>query len=47
VGLGLILVGNLLFALNVLALFVTWKLNLVKTIFAAVTAPLKASEVKS
>jgi len=46
-GLILLLVGNLLFALNVLALFVTWKLNLVKTFFAAVTAPLKASEVKS
>ena len=46
-GLGLILIGNLLFALNVLALFVTWKINLVKTIFAAVTAPLKTSEVKS
>jgi cytochrome c oxidase cbb3-type subunit I len=45
-GLGLILVGNLLFAINVLALFVTWKLNLVKTVFAVVTAPLKATEVK-
>ena len=46
-GLGLILLGNLLFALNVLALFVTWKINLVKTIFVAVTAPLKTTEVKS
>ena len=46
-GLGLILIGNLLFALNVLALFVTWKINLMKSIFAAVTAPLKTSEVKS
>ena len=46
-GLGLILLGNLLFAVNVLAMFLTWKINLVKTIFAAVTAPLKTVEVKS
>ncbi len=46
-GLGFILLGNLLFALNILAMFLTWKLNLVKTLFAAITAPLKVSEVKS
>jgi cytochrome c oxidase cbb3-type subunit 1 len=45
-GLTLILIGNLLFALNVLAMFLSWKLALAKTIFAAVTAPLKVSEVK-
>jgi cytochrome c oxidase cbb3-type subunit 1 len=45
-GLFLLLAGNLLFAVNVLAMFLNWKLALAKTIFAAVTAPLKASEVK-
>jgi cytochrome c oxidase cbb3-type subunit 1 len=45
-GLSLILIGNLLFAVNILAMFLRWKISLAKTIFAAVTAPLKASEVK-
>ena len=45
-GLTLILIGNLLFAVNILAMFLSWKLSLVKMIFAAVTAPLKTSEVK-
>ena len=42
----LILLGNGLFALNLLAMFFTWKLALAKSIFAAVTAPLKGSEVQ-
>jgi cytochrome c oxidase cbb3-type subunit 1 len=45
-GLTLILIGNLLFAVNIFAMFVSWKISLGKTIFAAVTAPLKTSEVK-
>jgi len=45
-GLTLILLGNGLFALNLLAMFFTWKLALAKSIFAAVTAPLKGSEVQ-
>jgi cytochrome c oxidase cbb3-type subunit 1 len=45
-GLTLILLGNLLFALNVLSLFLTWKLALAKAIWAAVNAPLKPAEVK-
>lgn len=45
-GLTLILIGNVLFAVNIFAMFLSWKLTLAKTIFAAVTAPLKTSEVK-
>jgi cytochrome c oxidase cbb3-type subunit 1 len=45
-GLNLILLGNLLFALNIISMFVSWKLALAKTIWAAVTAPLKTAEVK-
>ena len=45
-GLLLILVGSLLFAVNVLVMFLTWKIELVKTVFAAVLAPLNPAEVK-
>ena len=44
-GLTLILVGNLIFAGNILTMFLSWKVSLAKTIFTAVTAPLKGSEV--
>ncbi len=46
-GLLLILVGNLFFAVNLLAMFLSWKITLVKSIFSAVTSPLTAVEVKS
>lgn len=45
-GLTFILIGNLIFAANILIMFLKWKISLAKTVFAAVTAPLKASEVK-
>jgi len=45
-GLLLILLGNLLFAANIFAMFLSWKFSLGKAVFAAVTAPLKTSEVK-
>jgi cytochrome c oxidase cbb3-type subunit 1 len=46
-GLLLILLGNLLFALNIFAMTFVWEKSLVKKAFAVVTAPLeKRSEVK-
>jgi cytochrome c oxidase cbb3-type subunit 1 len=44
-GLFLILLGNLVFAYNIFTMFLSWKLSLAKTVFVAVTAPLKGSEV--
>jgi cytochrome c oxidase cbb3-type subunit 1 len=41
-----ILLGALLFAVNLFAMTIKWKLALVKSLIAAVTAPLPASEVK-
>ena len=46
-GLLLILLGNLLFALNIFAMAFIWEKSLVKKAFAVVTAPLQASEVKT
>jgi cytochrome c oxidase cbb3-type subunit 1 len=46
-GLLLMLVANLLFAVNLFAMTIKWKIALVKTTFAAVTAPLEKSEVKA
>jgi len=46
-GLLWILLGNLLFALNIFALTFAWKMSLLKTVFAAVTAPLDKAEVKA
>jgi cytochrome c oxidase cbb3-type subunit 1 len=47
VGLLLILLGNLLFALNFFAMTFVWKKSLVKNAYAIVTAPLKNQEVKA
>ena len=44
-GLFFILLGNLVFAYNIFSMFLSWKLALAKTVFLAVTAPLKESEV--
>jgi cytochrome c oxidase cbb3-type subunit I len=46
-GLLLIFIGNLLFAVNIFAMTLVWKLNLIKTVLGAVTAPLENSEVKA
>ncbi len=46
-GLLFLLLGSLLFAANVFVMTIKWKLALVKTVLAAVTAPLKTAEVKS
>ena len=46
-GLFLLLVGSCLFAANVFVMTLKWKLALLKTILAAVMAPLTAAEVKS
>ncbi|MEJ0089150.1 MAG: cbb3-type cytochrome c oxidase subunit I [Limisphaerales bacterium] len=46
-GLMLMLLANLLFALNVFAMIGAWKWSLVKTVFAAVIAPLNKPEVKA
>jgi cytochrome c oxidase cbb3-type subunit 1 len=46
-GLFALLLGNLLFAVNLFPMIVKWKLALLKTGFAAVTAPLESSEVKA
>jgi hypothetical protein len=46
-GLFVLLLGALLFAANVFAMTVRWKLELIKTIFNAVIAPLVVAEVKS
>ena len=42
----LVLLGSLSLLLNVFVMTIQWKLGLVKTVIAAVTAPLKTSEVK-
>jgi len=47
VGLLFILLGNLLFALNVFSLTLIWKLSLLKQAVALVKAPLATAEVKS
>jgi cytochrome c oxidase cbb3-type subunit 1 len=46
-GLLLILIANLIFALNVFAMITAWKWSVAKSVFAAVTAPLEKSEVKA
>ncbi len=46
-GLFFLLLGSLLFAANVLAMTIRWKLGLVKVVINAVLAPLSAAEVKS
>ena len=46
-GLLFLLLGSLLFAVNILVMTLRWKLALLKSGFAAVTAPLETKEVKS
>jgi hypothetical protein len=46
-GLLLMLAANLLFAANLFALTLKWKIALAKTAFAAVTAPLEKPEVEA
>jgi cytochrome c oxidase cbb3-type subunit 1 len=46
-GLLLLLLGSLLFAANIFAATFKWKLALLKTLLAAVNAPLETAEVKS
>ncbi len=46
-GLFFLLLGSLLFAANIFVMTIKWKIALAKTVFAAVTAPLETSEVKS
>lgn len=46
-GLALLLLGSLLFAANIFVMTAKWKLSLVKSGLAAVTAPLEAKGVKS
>jgi len=46
-GLLFMLVGNLLFALNIFALTTVWKFALVKRVIAIVKAPLEIAEVKA
>jgi cytochrome c oxidase cbb3-type subunit 1 len=46
-GLLLILLANLLFALNIFAMILAWKWSLAKTVFAFVISPLNKSEVKA
>jgi hypothetical protein len=43
----LLLLGALLFALNIFVMTIQWKIALLKTAFAAITAPLPVSEVKA
>jgi len=43
----LLLIGSLLFALNIFAMTFKWKLALLKQALAAIKAPLETSEVKS
>jgi len=43
----IMLLGALLLTLNILVMTLKWKLGLAKALFAAVTAPLETSEVKS
>jgi cytochrome c oxidase cbb3-type subunit 1 len=42
-----LLLGALLFALNIFVMTIQWKIALLKTAFAAITAPLPVSEVKA
>jgi cytochrome c oxidase cbb3-type subunit 1 len=44
-GLFFILLGNLVFAYNIFTMFLSWQLALAKTVFLAVTSPLKESGV--
>jgi len=46
-GLLLLLLGSGLMLLNIFVMTIKWKIALAKTAFAAVTAPLESSEVKS
>lgn len=46
-GLLLVLIGSLCLLLNIFLMTIQWKLGLVKTVIAAVKAPLETSEVKS
>jgi cbb3-type cytochrome oxidase subunit 1 len=46
-GLLLILLGSLLFAVNIFVMTLKWKLALVKTVIAFIKSPLEAGEVKS
>ena len=46
-GLLLILLANLLFALNIFVMILAWKWSLAKTVFAFVISPLNKTEVKA
>jgi cytochrome c oxidase cbb3-type subunit 1 len=46
-GLFLLLLGSLLLLVNIFVMTIKWKLGLLKTVIASVTAPLETSEVKS
>jgi cytochrome c oxidase cbb3-type subunit 1 len=46
-GLLLLVIANLLFALNIFVMIIAWKWSVAKSVFAAVTAPLEKSEVKA
>ena len=46
-GLAFLLLGSLMLAANVFVMTIKWKLGLMKSVFAAVNAPLEAQEVKS
>jgi hypothetical protein len=46
-GLLFMLLANLLFALNILAMIGAWKWSVGKTVFAFVISPLKKTEVKA
>jgi cytochrome c oxidase cbb3-type subunit 1 len=46
-GLALLLVGSLMLAANIFSMIIRWKLGLVKSVLAAVQAPLETQEVKS
>jgi cytochrome c oxidase cbb3-type subunit 1 len=46
-GLLLLLLGSLMLAANIFSMMIRWKLGLVKTVLAAVQAPLETQEVKS
>jgi hypothetical protein len=46
-GLLFILLGSLLFAVNIFVMTIKWKLALLKSLLAAVKAPLTIPEVKS
>jgi cbb3-type cytochrome oxidase subunit 1 len=46
-GLFFLLLGSLLFAANIFVMTFKWNIALIKSVIAAVTAPLETSEVKS